>query len=213
MPTQTSILRRRLHAIGPATLVAALAASAACASASTFVPLDPTAAYVMTYNDSPTPAPALALDLAAYGFAPGDRLLLQVVGDIDNGPGGDTFTFTSAVFSSSNVLLDNSQRYRVVGALASDGPAVVTQPTYSGAKPTDIPEDFGFDSGPGVIVTVPVGANYLFLAKTDQWYHDNSDPDHDYGVRIALAPVPEPATWALWAAGILLAGRRAARRP
>lgn len=184
------------------------------AAATTFVPLDPTATYVHTYQDSPTPPAAIALRLADYGFQAGDRLQLQVVGDIDNGPGADTFTYTLGVFSTSNLLLGNDQRYRVVGALASDGPPVVTSVTYIGAHPTDIPQDFGFDRPGGTVVTVPDGAVYLFLAKSDSWYHDNTDPDHDYGVLIGLAPVPEPSSAALLLGGIALVGgyrwRRAA---
>ena len=173
------------------------------AAAATFVPLESKATYLYTYNDNPTPPPALAVELAGLGLQAGDRVLLQVVGDVDNGPGGDTFTFTLGVFSSSNTLLGNDQRYRVPGALATDAPAFVSAPTYSGARPTDIAQDFGFDTPLGIAVTVPVGATHLFLAKHDQWYHDNSDPDLDYGVLVGLAPVPEPATAAFWLAGLV----------
>jgi len=189
-----------------------LSAAASVAGASTFVPLESTATYLHTYSDSPTPPPALALNLADYGFAVGDRILLEVVGAIDNGPGGDTFTFTMGVFSSSNALLANDERYRVTGAIATDAPDFVSSPTYIGGHLTDIPEDFGFDKPDGIVVTVPVGANYLFLAKHDQWYHDNSDPNHDYGVLIGLAPVPEPSTWAMGLAGLALVGGLSRRR-
>lgn len=200
-------MKMKTRSLGAALLLAALALPAAAVT--TFVPLQSTATYLHTNQDSPTPPPALALRLSDYGFAPGDRLSLQVVGDIDNGPGGDTFTFTIGVFSSSNQLLGNEQRYRVVGALASDGDPVVTSPTYFGGQLTDIPQDFGFDRPAGTVVTVPVGAVYLFLAKSDQLYSDNSDPDHDYGVLIGLAPVPEPASAALLlVGGALLAARR-----
>jgi hypothetical protein len=183
-------------------LAAGLLAGVVCAAnAATFVPLDPTTTYLHTFNDSPTPAPALALRLADFGFGPGNRITLQAQGDIDNGPGGDTFDFTMGVFSASNLLLDNEQRYRVVDAITSDGPAFASVPTYSGSHPTDIPQDFGFDKT-AITVTVPAGAVYLFLAKSDAWYHDNTDPDHDYGVLIGLAPVPEPAPAAMWLVGL-----------
>jgi hypothetical protein len=186
-------------------LAGLLSTLAGAAGAATFVPLGSTATYLHTYNDSPTPPPALALRLSDYGYAPGDRLHLQAQGDIDNGPGGDTFDFTMGVFSGSNLLLGNEQRYRVVDAIASDGPAFVSSLTYSGSHPTDIAQDFGFDKA-GASVTVPAGAAYLFLAKSDQWYHDNTDPDHDYGVLIGLAPVPEPASWMLWLVGVASVG-------
>jgi PEP-CTERM motif len=188
-----------------------LSGMAGISGAATFVPLDSAATFLHTFGDSPTPPPALALRLADYGFAPGDRLILQAQGDIDNGPGGDTFDFTIGVFSSSDELLANDQRYRVTGAVASDGPGFVSLVTYIDSHPTDIEQDFGFDKT-AITVTVPLGANVLFLAKHDNWYHDNSDPDHDYGVLIGLAPVPEPATWALMAGGLGVLAARARRR-
>lgn len=195
----------------PALLSCLLTALALPAAATVFVPLDPQATYLRA-NESPVPPAALALSLADLGVAAGDRLQLEVVGDIDNGPGGDTFTFTLGLFSSSNTLLGTSLAARVPGALASDGPPVVTASTYWGSLATDIAQDFGFDTPLGAIVTVPVGAAYLFLAKHDELYMDNSDPDHDYGVRITLLPaVPEPGTWAMFAAGLAWLGRRAWR--
>lgn len=179
--------------------------------AATFLPLDAKATYLHTFDDSPTPPPASALNLASLGFFPGSRITLQVVGDVDNGPGGDTFTYTLGVFSSSAVLLGNELRERVVGALATDAPGVLTSPTFMGGRPTDIAQDFGFDIGVGITVTVPAGATTLFLAKSDQWYHDNSDPDGDYGVLISAAVVPEPASALLLALG-LGCGAAASRR-
>lgn len=189
-----------------AVLALSLAALAAGpAAAASFFALNPQATYLRA-NESPVPPPALVLDLSDLGFVAGDRLQLQVAGDIDNGPGGDVFTTTLGLFSSSSTLLPASQPARVPGALASDGPAFVSEVTYFGGLVTDIPEDFafGFDNvdNASVVVTVPVGAQFLFLAKHDQLYRDNSDPDQDYGVWIARAPVPEPGSWALLAAGL-----------
>jgi hypothetical protein len=193
-------------------LLAASLLACTLSQAATFLPLDAKATYLHTFDDSPTPPPAFALNLASLGFFPGSRITLQVVGDVDNGPSGDTFTYTLGVFSSSAVLLGNEQRERVVGALATDAPAVLSSPTFRGARPTDIAQDFGFDIGVGITVTVPTGATTLFLAKSDQWYHDNSDPDGDYGVLIGLAPIPEPGTWALMLAGMVGVAGIARRR-
>jgi hypothetical protein len=190
------------HAFVLAAGLLACSVASSLSHAATFLPLDAKATYLHTFNDNPTPPPAFALNLASLGFFPGSRITLQVVGDVDNGPGGDTFTYTMGVFSSSAVLLDNSLRERVVGALATDAPAFLSSPTFMGGRPTDIAQDFGFDIGVGITVTVPVGATTLFLAKSDQWYHDNSDPDGDYGVLISAAVVPEPGTWALMLAGL-----------
>ncbi len=185
-----------------ATVLLALAAAAVQpADAATFQSLDPKATYLRTNESSATPG-ALALKLSDLGFAPGDRLLLEVLGDIDNGPGGDTFTFTLGLFSSSSTLLPQTQLNRVPGALASDGVPFVTTSTFFGGLATDIAQDFGFDKLTPAVVTVPAGAVYLFLAKHDRLYEDNSDPDGDYGVRVGLAPVPEPGSAALLAAGL-----------
>lgn len=200
----------------PSHLLASAALALACCHASAaVVSLNSQATYLHTNESTPTPAP-LALRLSDYGFVAGDRIRLEVLGDIDNGPGNDTFTFTVGLFSSSDTLLSTSLLNRVPGALASDGAPVVTLPTYFGNQATDIAEDFGFDSPDGTLVTVPSGALYLFLAKTDQLYEDNSDPDGDYGVRLTrvTAEVPEPATAALLLLGLALLGVRPwPRRP
>lgn len=171
------------------------------ATAATVIPLESRATYLHTFNDSQA-LPSYVLRLADLGFTPGDHLHLDVVGNIDNGPGGDTFTLTMGPFSSSSTLLGAEQRYRVPGALATDAPNFVSSNTYFGNQPTDIPQDFSFDKPAGITVTVPVGAQYLFLAKSDQLYSDNSDPNHNYGVLIGLAPVPEPASAALMLLGV-----------
>jgi hypothetical protein len=196
---------RRAAAV--ALTAAALAGAPCMARADTFVPLEAKATYLHTYGESPLPPAAMAVDLASLGYAPGDRLHLAVLGDIDNGPGSDTFSFTLGLFSASNTLLGNALVDRVPGALASDAPAFVTLPTYFGNQATDIPQDFGFDRPEGIDVTIPAGALFLFLAKNDQLYNDNSDPDHDYGVLIGLAPVPEAPSWAMWLAGAAVLGR------
>lgn len=182
------------------TCAALLALLGSAAAAATFVPLESKATYLHTFSDSPTPPGALALSLSDLGFAPGDRLLLQAVGAVDNGPGGDVYFRSIGVFSSSPVLLGNSLLNRVPGALDSDAPDFVTANTYFGGRVTDIAEDFMYDREVRKF-TVPVGAQYLFVAIHDQLYHDNSDPNHDFGLLISAAPVPEPSSWALLLAG------------
>lgn len=198
--------------MSPFQVHAALAFALGVASAqAVVVSPDPKATYLRTSENTVTPG-ALVLRLSDLGFAPGDRLRFEVLGDIDNGPGGDTFTFSLGLFSSSNTLLGQTVLNRVPGALASDGPAVVTSPTFFNGLATDIAQDFGFDVPDGAVVTVPAGAVYLFLAKSDSLYQDNSDPDHDYGIRITPVPVPEPAAALTLAAGLALLGLRR-RRP
>lgn len=190
-------------------LASAALALATCHAGAAVVSLNAQATYLHTNEPTVLPSP-VALRLSDFGFVAGDRIRLEVLGDIDNGPGGDTFTFTVGLFSSSNTLLAPSLLNRVPGALASDGAPIVTFPTFFGNQATDIAEDFGFDTPDGTIVTVPTGALYLFLAKTDQLYQDNSDPDGDYGVRLSrvTAEVPEPASAALLLLGLALLGVR-----
>lgn len=171
---------------------------------------DSKATYLRTNGDSP-PAPApLMLDLAAYGWVPGTVLQLRTAGDFDQGPGGDAVEYAIGIFSSSPTLLAHNLQVRVPDAIAAGEP-FVTAPTYFGGLPTDVPQDFRFDAE-GAAVVVPAGARWLMVAAYDTYYTDNSDPDGDHRYLIGLAPVPEPATWALALAGIgvLLTRRRAA---
>lgn len=59
---------------------------------------------------------ATPIDLAARGIAPGTLIGLEILGDWDNNsfePGGDVYTNTWAVFSSSSLLLSSDQLHRV----------------------------------------------------------------------------------------------------
>jgi hypothetical protein len=87
-----------------------------------------------------------------------------------------------AVFSSSATLLPADRLNRVAGAIDA-GTDVATAPTLSGARATDIAQDFsiGRDN-----IRIPAGARYLFVAAPDIFYSDNADPDADFALRIAL---------------------------
>jgi hypothetical protein len=89
-----------------------------------------------------------------------------------------------AVFSSSTTLLGPTLLNRVPGAIDA-GQDHTTIPTCPGNLATDIPQDFSV-SPTGVDVVIPAGATYLFLATRDCFYHDNTDPDGDFGVRLTL---------------------------
>ena len=92
---------------------------------------------------------------------------------------------------------------RVTGAIGSDGPPISTLSTNNGNVATDIPQDFSISSigeypmGPFTTVTIPNGANYLFFGVNDSYYGDNYSTD----LALHIAPVPEPATLLLLAAG------------
>jgi hypothetical protein len=136
--------------------------------------------------------------LADLGIVPGESLLLEVLGDWDNGPGGDTFISTVAVFSGSATLLGPSLLNRVQDAIAAGTPTF-TANTFFCNEPTDIPEDFRVATSipnTSVVVEVPAGATHLFVCASDHHFSDNSDPDGDYAIRITKEPVQvKGTTW------------------
>ena len=175
-----------------AALIGALAAPVGAADVS----LNPKATYLHVCSDAALSAPGLVL--ADLGVAPGETILIEILGDWDNGPGGDTFVSTCAVFSASNVLLDGAQLHRVPGAIAAGDP-VTTANTFFCNELTDIPEDFRVASSvpnTSVIVQIPAGATHLFINACDHLFQDNVDPDGDYTVRITKQVLPvESITW------------------
>ena len=52
-------------------------------------------------------------------------------------------------------------------------------------------------SGPFTVVTIPNGANFLFVSLNDSFFGDN------YSTDLALRIVPEPGTLAMASAGLL----------
>ena len=145
-----------------------------------FQHLDPRTAYIHTSSGDPSVDPT-PIALASLGVGPGDRIVITRQGSHSSNQ-----TAMGALFSSSTTMLSRDVLNRVPGAIASDGPAVVTGPTFQGSQPTDIPQDFAV-SGTGTAVTVPAGAAYLFFGVIDSFYSDNFDADGDYGFRIELS--------------------------
>jgi hypothetical protein len=129
-----------------------------------------------------TTAPPLAIPLAALGATPGWTLRLKHVGtysDLSLLEDG-TETRATAVFSSSDEVLDDGERYRIPGAIEAGAPNVNTGSYFEcflifcSFQSSDIPEDFRID--PTIDVVVPEGAQYLFVSPTPsgQWWEDNS---------------------------------------
>jgi hypothetical protein len=83
----------------------------------------------------------------------------------------------------------------VLGAIPSDGAPVFTLPTYNGNLQTDIPQDFSISAlgaskfTPITQVTIPAGANYLFVTINDSYYGDNYSTD----LALHISATPEPA--------------------
>jgi hypothetical protein len=66
--------------------------------------------------------------------------------------------------------------------------AEYTSPTAQG-KPVDIAEDF-WVPGRLIKVQIPEGATQLLLSADDVYNSDNTDPDDDFGVRVAKVSCP-----------------------
>jgi hypothetical protein len=174
---------RSMFAAVSGLLALALLADVGRAKADTVISVDPGATYLLTSND-PNALDSPAISLSSLGIQDGQKIFLQAIGDfcfsIFNPAGcaaSEVPSFLVGVFSSSNSLLGSTNLNRVAGAIqTSDGINVVTGNTLMGGLATDIPQDFGIPHDPGsTTVTVPQGANYLFVSVSDSFYGDNGD--------------------------------------
>lgn len=156
-----------------------------------------------------TPFFSIPVDLIAAGFAPGQTVLLQRLGSYNDfgGPIPNAFGLTG-VFSSSNVLLPWPLLNRIPGAIDA-GTDWTSAPTQIGGINTDIAEDFEIDNMAGtmgpLLITIPIGAQYIFAAAQDNYYTDNNNTPELW---LSIQPVPEPGTMLAVASGLGLLARK-----
>jgi hypothetical protein len=144
--------------------------------------IDSRCTFLRTQGESASPS--WPINLAHLGLKAGDLIRLDALGDFSYSSGQmpDEVTAMIGVFSSSATLLPGDKLNRVAGAIDA-GVDIVTGPTYSGNRNTDIAQDFAIGS---LKIRIPEGAKYLFVAAPDNFSSDNADPDADYAVRISL---------------------------
>jgi hypothetical protein len=169
-------------------------AAAALALGAFVAPLDAQAATVslaskatFLHVSSDAALDAVPVALEPLGLAPGRTVRLRALGDLDQGPGGDTVVALIGAFSSTSTLLGPSLPDRVPGAIEA-GSDFFTVPTFFGSQATDLAEDFaiGTPEFSEVTLVVPPGATHLFVCAYDSYYQDNSDPDGDLGVELTV---------------------------
>jgi hypothetical protein len=137
--------------------------------------------YLKAESTDDTAAP-LAIPLETIGAAPGFTLRIKPVGtyaDLSLLEDG-TLTRATAVFSSTDEILNDGERHRIPGAIEAGAPNVNTESylecflIFCSLQSSDIDEDFRID--PNIDVVIPPGAKYLFVGPTPngQWWKDNS---------------------------------------
>jgi hypothetical protein len=167
------------------------------------VPVAPNAAFLRASAQDTPAAPAI-FDLATLGFSAGEVLLIDQLGDWAFRAGlPETNTVMLGVFSSSSTILSQNNLNRVPGAIDA-GLDVFSEPTFNGALPTDIAEDFRVD--PQLEIAVPAGAQFLFVGVRDSFYGDNLDIDRDLAVSVSSRSVPEPSLVLLLLSGAAALG-------
>lgn len=146
--------------------------------------VNPASTFLRSSPDDPS-LDALVIDLNDSGFLPGMDVKLTQVGQyIPVYLGTDGARDLAALFSSSEVILDSSERDRVPGAIDWSFDTQTFATCGENPQPTDIEEDFRID--PSAYVTIPDEGRYLIVGVPDCYNSDNMDPDGDFGVRIEL---------------------------
>jgi hypothetical protein len=173
------------------------------------IAVNPQATYLLTNQDT-NARDSPAINLSSLGIQDGENISLQALGSwcpsISTVTGTCMYSQASdgllAVFSSSSTLLAPTVLNRMAGAIStSNGTPVVTQNTLMGGLFTDIPQDFLVPQASGSnAVTIPQGANYLFVSVNDSFYGDNGDAT---GLALQITTASEPSGLLMLVMGVL----------
>jgi len=138
----------------------------------TFAPVDVTATYLRSDDETPYATPLLLSD---YGLEPGDTACFRATGDFYPYAGtlasstGDPLV--TGAFSASSELAAPADARRIKDAIDGDW-HIETRPSYTTGAPTDIDEDW---EATDACWTVPAGATHVFFSVYDDMFLDNTD--------------------------------------
>lgn len=153
-------------------MLLAVAAFAPCSFASsTTIPIDVQATYLIT-NQDPNAKPATPISLSSLGVKEGDKIQLQSVGTLSFCITSDCPQIQTSLRALFSATADPS-----TALPTADGTHFPEPPTLFGNIPTDVGfvlnDFFVFASPDATNVTVPKGANFLFVIVPDSFYSDN----------------------------------------
>lgn len=135
------------------------------------------------------PQPPTIIPLADLGAHAGDVLKIDRVGTYDDilELKDGSLTRAGALFSSTNVVLKDSNRNRIPGAIDA-GTDFTTPAEFVFLLPiaTDISQDFAVTNG--ATVTVPAGANFLILGTVPNAMTWGDNSGFGFGVNVTVNP-------------------------
>jgi hypothetical protein len=149
--------------------------------------IDPKSTFYRTSND-PKATSSFFFILAELPFSDVTKpLTIEIFGDYrPNAATGDVKKVLHGVFTKTpTILASNLQRRLPDAVLASRN--TTSGPTYHGALPTEIPEDFRIipDVSGKYSIPIPAGAQWIAVCICDSYYGDNDDPDDDLWIRFS----------------------------
>jgi len=151
-------------------------------ASSTTIPIDVQATYLIT-NQDPNAKPATPITLSSLGIKEGDKIQLQSVGTLSFCITSDCPQIQTSLRALFSATSDPS-----TALPTADGTHFPEPPTLFGNIPTDVgfvlDDFFVFASPDATTVTVPKGANFLFVIVPDSFYSDNGG---NVAVTITLA--------------------------